>query len=267
MDGRRYLLTDVEFDVLWEDLTRADPDHRPPPALRLDSPGRSHAERGRVRAAAWQALRDRGLVGASDADPGLLRALRPLLRPARQLELRARWGGRLRAVAAGRDGVGALAVRAGNTVLVAGCDSLPVALLGVLAPGPPGPGPAGTVPSSALAPTDPPAAPPVAAEARRLRRVLAAVERRAQVVALVESPPGDGLARRGGVIGVLDGPRGSYLVTRAVGSDGTEWITVAPCHPRRLRHLVAGLLPPWPPATSGRPAPGRPPPRPPRPPR
>jgi hypothetical protein len=80
-------------------------------------------------------------------------------------------------------------------------------------------------------------------EARVLDRMLSSVERRAQVVAL-ESAPNGGLRRHGGVVGVLDGTAGRYLVTRSTGPDGTDWITVAPCDPRRLRHRVAGLLPP-----------------------
>jgi hypothetical protein len=112
-------------------------------------------------------------------------------------------------------------------------------------------------------------------EARVLDRMLSSVERRAQVVALVESTPGGGLRRHGGVVGVLDGPAGRYLVTRSTAPDGTDWITVAPCDPRRLRHRVAGLLPltgravtpavPDPPPTTRRRSGSAPPPR--RPPR
>ena len=69
-------------------------------------------------------------------------------------------------------------------------------------------------------------------EARLLDRMLSAVERRAQVVALVESAPDGGLRRRGGVIGVLDGPAGRYLVTRARLPDGTDWITGGPVRRR-----------------------------------
>jgi EspG family len=248
MDNRRYLLTGVEFEVLWTELSVT-----PPPAvLHLDSLGRSHAERRRVRAAVGQALRDRGLVDAAGPDPELVGLLRSLAHPAQQLELRARWGEPLRAVAAERDGAGVLAVRRADTVLVTGCDSLPTALLGALPPARPGPGQASRVPAQALAGAAAGGAlvPGLVAarvpltEARVLDRMLSSVERRAQVVALVESAPDGGLRRHGGVVGVLGGPAGRYLVTRSTGPDGTDWITVAPCDPRRLRHRVAGLLPP-----------------------
>ena len=246
MDNRRYLLTGVEFEVLWTERSIT-----PPPAvLRLDSLGRTHAERRQVRAAVGQALRDRGLVDAAGPDPELVRLLHSLAHPAQQLELRARWGEPLRAVAAERDGAGVLAVRRADTVLVTGCDSLPTALLGALPPARPGPGRASTVPASVLAGIAGGALVPglVAArvpltEARLLDRMLSSAERRAQVVAL-ESTPNGGLRRHGGIVGVLDGTAGRYLVTRSTGPDGTDWITVAPCDPRRLRHRVAGLLPP-----------------------
>ena len=147
MGNRRYLLTGVEFDVLW-----TEPGRTPPPAvLHLDSPGRTHAERRRVRAAVGQALRDRGVVDEAGPDPELVRLLHSLAHPAQQLELRAHWGEPLRAVAAERDGAGVLAVRRADTVLVTGCDSLPTALLGALPPARPGPGRASTVPAPALA--------------------------------------------------------------------------------------------------------------------
>ena len=276
-DDRGYVLADMEFDVVWEHLTRTGP----PPVLRLNSPGRTHGERGRVRAAAWQALRDRGLADATGPEPGLVRLLHALARPTRQLELRACWGDRVRAVAAGRTGTGALAVRRGDTVVVAGCAWLPAALLGALPPGRPGPGRACTVPTAVLADAgggDALVAGLVAGgisptEARLLGRILGSVERRAQVVALVESAPGRGLHRQGGVIGLLDGAPGRYLLTHRTAPDGTEWTTVAPCDPRRLQQRLAALLrrpgPAAPPAavTRRRSRSGPPPLPPPRPPR
>lgn len=64
---------------------------------------------------------------------------------------------------------------------------------------------------------------------------------RAQVVALATDPAG--VARRvGGVVGVLDGLGGRYLLSRRVGDDGVEWSTVAPVDARGLRHRMAVLL-------------------------
>jgi EspG family len=44
------------------------------------------------------------------------------------------------------------------------------------------------------------------------------------------------------VLGVLDGPRGRYLLTRSTGEDGVEWATIAPADDRQLRHRMADLL-------------------------
>jgi hypothetical protein len=129
----------------------------------------------------------------------------------------------------------------------------------VLPPARPGPGRASTVPAKALAGgallPGLVAAQVPPTEARVLVRMLSSVERRAQVVALVESAPVGRLRRHGGVVGVLDGAAGRYLATRSTGADGTDWITVAPCDPRRLRHRVAGLLPPAGRAVTANPSP------------
>jgi hypothetical protein len=72
--------------------------------------------------------------------------------------------------------------------------------------------------------------------------MLGATQRRAQVVAMVESAPGGPPRRRGGVVGVLDGHGGRYLVSRTTGPDGTEWTSVAPADPRHLRRRIGALL-------------------------
>ncbi|WP_219415673.1 ESX secretion-associated protein EspG, partial [Pseudonocardia nigra] len=245
--AHRHVLTAVEFDVLWERL-RLGPT---PVVLRLESPGRTHTERRAIEAVGWQALRERGLAGPSGPDPELARLLHLLSRPVQQLELRAWWGRSVRAVAAGQPGTGALAVRQDATVTIEPCGSLPSALLGVLPPARPGPGRAATVPTDVLAaataaPTGGIRAALVArdvtpTEAGLLARMLRGVEGRAQIVALTADRWGV-LRRAGGVLGVLDGPRGRYAMSRSVGEDGTEWTTVAPTDVRRLRHRVAELL-------------------------
>jgi hypothetical protein len=71
--------------------------------------------------------------------------------------------------------------------------------------------------------------------------MLDGVERRAQIDAVVANrwaAP----QRRGGGLGVLEGPRGRYLTTRSHGDDGTDWTTVAPTDDRRLRQRVAELV-------------------------
>jgi len=57
----RRVLTDVEFDVLWERLGLGPT----PIVLRLPSPGRTAMGRSDVQRAGWQALRNRGLAAAS----------------------------------------------------------------------------------------------------------------------------------------------------------------------------------------------------------
>lgn len=78
-------------------------------------------------------------------------------------------------------------------------------------------------------------------EAALLARMLGAAERRAQLVALTGDRWG-GSTRCGAVLGVLDGARGRYLLTRSTGEDGVDWSTVAPVDDRRLRHRLADLL-------------------------
>jgi hypothetical protein len=243
----RHVLTAVEFDVLWERLGLGPT----PVVLRLESPGRTLAERRDVQEAGWQALRERGLAGPSGPDPELTRLLHLLARPAEQLELRGWWGRSVRAVAAGGPGTGVLAVRQDATVTLEPCGSLPSGLLGALPAARPGPGRSATVPTAVLvaaaaetgaglrAALVARAVP--ASEAGLLARMLGDTQRRAQIVALA----GDrwGLVRRaGGVLTVLDGPAGRYLLTRAVGDDGTEWTAVGPTDDRRLRHRVSELL-------------------------
>jgi EspG family len=243
-DARQHVLTTAEFDVLWEWLGLGPT----PVVLQLVSPGRTHAERHAVQAAAWQGLRERALAGSDGPDPELARLLHLLAHPEEQLELRAWWGHEVRALGAARHGAGALALREANSVTVTACGSLPSALIGAFPPADRGPGRACAVPSAVLA------AAPVAelrpalidaavpsADAALLATMLAGTRRRAQVVALGADRWGV-LRRAGGVLGVLDGPRGRYLLTRSTGDDGVEWATIAPADDRQLRHRIADLL-------------------------
>lgn len=244
LDTHRHVLTAAEFDVLWEWLGLG----ATPVVLQLASPGRTHGERRSVQAAAWQELRGRGLAGSDGPDPELARLLHLLARPGEQLELRAWWGREARALAAGRHGVGALAQRDADAVTVTACGSLPGAVLGAFPPADRGPGRACTVPTSALTAASGAALRPAllgagvpAAEAGLLARMLAGTGSRAQVVALAVDRWGV-LRRGGGVLGVLDGPRGRYLLTRSTGDDGVEWATVTPADHRLVQHRIGELL-------------------------
>jgi len=244
LDTRRHVLGTAEFDVLWEWLGLAPT----PVVLQLASPGRTHSERKAIQAAAWQGLRQRELAGSDGPDPELARLMHLLARPEEQLEVRAWWGREVRALAAGRHGAGALALREADSVVVTACGSLPSALLGAFPPADRGPGRACTVPSAVLA------AAPVAelrpaligagvpaTDAALLAAMVAGTRQRAQVVALGADRWGV-LRRAGGVLGVLDGPRGRYLLTRSPGEDGVEWATITPADDRQLRHRISELL-------------------------
>jgi hypothetical protein len=244
LDTRRHVLSTAEFDVLWEWLGLA----ATPVVLQLASPGRTHGERRMIQTEVWRGLRERELAGSDGPAPELARLMHLLARPEEQLELRGWWNREARALAAGRHGAGALALREADTVVVTACGSLPSALLGTFPPADRGPGRACTVPSSVLAsvPTAElrPAllgagVPP--AEAALLATMVTGTRRRAQVVALAADRWGV-LRRAGGVLGVLDGPRGRYLLTRSTGDDGVEWTTVAPADDRQLRHRISDLL-------------------------
>ncbi|TQM15229.1 ESAT-6 protein secretion system EspG family protein [Pseudonocardia kunmingensis] len=244
LDTRRHALTAVEFDVLWEWLGLGPT----PVVLQIPSPGRSHAERRSVQADAWRGMRERGLAGSDGPAAELVRLLHLLARPTEQMELRAVWEQEVRVLGAARAGVAALGHRAGSTVTISACGSLPSAVVAAFPPAVRGPGRACTAPTAVLTGVPVADARPAllrrgipAAEVSLLVRMLTGVDRRAQVVALAADRWGV-LRRAGGVLGVLDGPRGRYLLTRSTGDDGTEWATVAPADARELRHRVTQLL-------------------------
>jgi hypothetical protein len=244
LDTHRHVLSTVEFDVLWEQLGLG----ATPVVLQLASPGRTHTERRGLRTSTMRGLRARGLAGPDGPAPEIARLLHLLARPSEQLELRAWWARSVRGIVAGRAGVSALAQREDDTITVSACGSLPSTLAGVFPSVARGPGRASTVPTDAL--TGVPVADlrlalvddgVPAAEAALLARMLAGTDRRGQVVALAGDRWGV-LRRAGGVLGVLDGPCGRYLLSRSTGADGVEWTTVAPADERQLRHRLAELL-------------------------
>jgi hypothetical protein len=243
-DTRQHVLTTAEFDVLWEWLGLAPT----PVVLQLASPGRTHTERRTIQTGAWQGLRARELAGSDGPDPELARLMHLLARPQEQLELRAWWGREVRVLASGRHGAGALALRDADSVIVTACGSLPSAVLGAFPPADRGPGRACTVSSAVLAAAPTTELRPAligagvpSAEAALLATMVAGTRRRAQVVALGADRWGV-LRRAGGVLGVLDGQRGRYLLTRSTGEDGVEWATIAPADDRELRHRISDVL-------------------------
>lgn len=246
--AQRFVLTTVEFDVLWEQLALGPT----PVVLRLVSPGRTWTERREIVAGGWQALRNRGLAGPNGPNPELVQLVHVLAHPARQLEVRAWCGREVRGIAAEGTGTGVLAVRQDATVTLERCSSLPLAITSVLPEQPAGPGRSATVPADALG-----AALGAVGEsnlrsellardvpdedASLLARMLDGAQRRAHFSALAADRWGV-LRRLPQVIGVLEGPRGRYLMTRTTGEDGVDWVTFAPVDHRRLRERLSELL-------------------------
>lgn len=241
----RRVLTAVEFDVLWEWLGLG----ATPVVLRLSSPGRTHEERRRIVAAGWDGLRRRGLADLGGADPEIVRMMHLLAAPTGQIELRMRLRWELRVLAAGRHGAAALAVRRGNTVTLGSATDPVVAALGSLPPEPAGPGGSVTLPSADLeAATGRAARGRTVAEslvardvpecdATLLDGVLRAGTGRGQLSVLAADQWGV-LHRHRKVLGLVDTPRGRYLMHREPADDGVEWTTLAPIDLPRLRYRV-----------------------------
>lgn len=244
----RRVLTAVEFDVLWEWLGLG----ATPVVLRLDSPGRTHAERRAIIASGWQGLRRRGLADLNGPDPEIVRLMHLLAVPTHQVELRMRRGRDLRVAASARPGTCALAVRQDATVSLSNAfgpvsatlDTLPAALAG--------PGRAVTVPSEDLdAATGEVGAGAIAEtlvgrgvtadDAELVQDMLLGATGRGQLSVLAADQWGV-LHRLGRIIGVLDTRHGRYLMQRETAADGVEWTTLAPTDLPRLRHRLAGLL-------------------------
>ncbi|WP_028925962.1 ESX secretion-associated protein EspG [Pseudonocardia acaciae] len=248
--GRR-VLTAVEFDVLWEWLGLG----ATPVVLRLDSPGRTHAERRGIVATGWQGLRQRGLADINGPDPEVVRLMHLLAVPSRQVELRMRLGRELRVVAAGHPGATALAVRQDATVTLSSATGPVGAALGALPPARPGPAHAVALPSADLEAATAEAgqgggrtlAEALAArgltedDAEQVEAILHATSRRGQLSVLAADHWGV-LHRLRKVVGVLDTRHGRYLMQRATAADGVEWTTLAPTDTNRLHARLDTLL-------------------------
>ena len=247
MVGRR-VLSLVEFDVVWRALGLG----APPVVLQLPSPGRTHTERRRVEAEVWTALRERGLAEVAGPEPALDRSLRLLAAPSLRVEVRA-WGALTvrAAMADGGDG-GLLARRHDDAVVLEACTSISGAVVDLLRGGLAGPGQSASVPAAELdAALGRPSGAGIRADlvdrgveceqAGLMARMLHGIDGRTQIAVLVPDRWGV-LQRSGGLVEVLDAPRGRYLMSRARSVDGTSWTSVAPVDDRRLRQRLAELL-------------------------
>ncbi|TCK20476.1 ESX secretion-associated protein EspG [Pseudonocardia endophytica] len=248
-----HVLTEAEFDVLWDEL-RLGPT---PVVLRLPSPGRTRAERARIVAAGRDGLRRRGLADLTGPAPGPARLLGLLAAPRRQLELRGWFGRPVRALAAERDGDGALAVRRDGRVELHAAGTPAYAVRTTMPDRAAGRGRAVSLPTDVLADvvatTDGRPAPDGVVTGPSTRDTLspedtALVARlvggsggRAQVAAVVHDRWGSP-HRPLSHLTVLDTPVGRYRLTRSVAGDGTDWSTLAPVDDRGLHALLTDLL-------------------------
>lgn len=249
----RLLLSEAEFDVLWGEL-RLGPT---PVVLRLPSPGRTGAERARIVAAGRDGLRRRGLADVAGPAPEPARLLGLLAAPRRQLELRAWFGRPVRALAAERDGDGALVVRRDGRIELHAAGTPAHAVRTTLPDRPAGRGRAVSLPTDALtavlATTDGRPVPsgvitgtsapdgPSAEDTALVARLLGGEGGRAQVAAVVHDRWGSP-HRPVPHVTVLDTPDGRYRLTRAETTDGTEWSTLAPVDDRGLHTVLSDLL-------------------------
>lgn len=242
----RLVFTEAEFDVLWDEL-RLGPT---PVVLRLPSPGRTRDERARITAAGRAGLRSRGLADLAGPAPEPARLLGLLAAPSRQLELRAWFGRPVRALAAERDGDGALAVRRDGTVELRATGTPAHAVCATLPDRPAGRRPAVSLPTGELtaALADRPDGAGLihpdatsTEDTTAVAGLLRAPGGRAQVAAAVHDRWGSP-HRPSSHVTVLDAPDGRYRLTRSVAADGTDWSTLAPVDGRGLHALLLDLL-------------------------
>ncbi|GAB2733495.1 hypothetical protein GCM10027174_02740 [Salinifilum aidingensis] len=250
---RPVALSAVELDVLVEHLDL----HPVPLVLTVPSPGRTHTERARIAADAWQALIGRGLAGPTEPDPELAAHLEVLTSPAREVDARLWLGRSVRALAAGTGGQRAvLAVKDGDAITLhpVAAGGLPRQALSVLPEAPAGPGRSVSVPSADLDAAAAEAGDDVhgltaALQSRGVRRDDAAAVTdmvrgarfQGQFGAAARDHRGNRV-RAGHVVGFFDTERGRYLQLRRSTPSGQEWSTLAPVDARRLLAQVEELL-------------------------
>ncbi|MCP2262099.1 EspG family protein [Streptoalloteichus tenebrarius] len=252
--GPAVVISASAFQVAWAEL-RLGP---PPVVLHVPARGVLARERALVVADAWEELERLGLASRRRLDPVLEDALVMLARPRHAVDARIGTGGRgeARVLAAASGEVGVLAVLHEASLRlrhVSGAE-LGWQAVALLADRPPGPGEAVSAPRDAIDFAVVRAGPSaaafaeglirrgvLAADARRLARMVGGVRRRGQFgVAVVDR---HGRRRRAPrVVAFHDTAHGRYLVEERAGADGRRWTTVAPadnaCLARRVRDLL-----------------------------
>lgn len=244
------MVSAVEFDVLWEQF-----DLGPMPlALRVPSPGKTHAERAELVRAAWDSLAERGVCLAADPDPRLVRFLRLLSRAEREIDGRL-WLGkqsRVLAVASGEDAVLAVLADDQLTISAAEATGLPRYALSALPAAKPGPGHSVTLPSAhfeaaATEATSREAFPELLVEkgvrvedATTLGEMIDTIVHQGQFGSAGRDKWGRRI-RADRVVSFFDTAGGRYVQLRADSIEGEPWTTIAPADHRRMIHHLTEL--------------------------
>jgi hypothetical protein len=243
-----FTISALEFDVLWEHYAL----DAMPLVLRVPSPGRTDAERGRFVRQAWDGLQRRGLGRQVDLDPRLARLLFLLRRPEREIDGRL-WVGRpLRLFVAAIGDEAVMATMSGNELTLRPADAtgLPRHALSVLPPAPAGPGQSITLRTADFEAAAGEATDQTRFEAElRTRGVRSSdATELAEMIGDVinQGQFGSAVRDRWGrrhradrVVSFFDTKDGRYLQIRRE-SEGTEpWTTISPADGRRmLQHLT-----------------------------
>ncbi|HVW44236.1 MAG TPA: ESX secretion-associated protein EspG [Amycolatopsis sp.] len=245
------VLSTLEFDMLWE-VERLPPPH---PALRVASPGRTHADRRTLVDQAWESLRARGLARGNRAGADLVDQLNLLAHPKVSLDIWVWTDREIKglAVSIGAQALLAVVDRDEVWLIPARDTSLPESAVSVAGDLGAGVGRSVSLPHRVVRAADAdaqgdPKALVTALEdrgvelwqAQELAGMMVGMTARGQVGA--ERLGRDGLMRRADrVIAFHDTDAGRYLVQLGQG-DGQDWITVAPADNHLLAARVWELL-------------------------
>lgn len=142
------VLSHLEFDLLWDDVTEDDP----PYPLEVPSHGATMPERDELGADVFEALQQAGLADGDDIDPGLEELLNLLDRPTRSVDALVFGDKAVRVLAACKGERGVLAVLDDREITLepSRADQLVTAVMAVIGDLPGGPGEPVRLPREAL---------------------------------------------------------------------------------------------------------------------
>jgi hypothetical protein len=226
----------LTLDFLWESLDAGDP----PYPLEVRSHGMTADERDVLRQEVYGELRERDLLdGTGRIEPRLEEWLALLARADRSIDsvLETPSGEPVTALAAAAGSKAVLAIQNSEGLSLQGIDATALAssLLDML--------PAvarGTEPSITVATDDLPAG-RTHADRQVLARFAAQRNHRAGQLGVNARTPMGGRSRAP-ILSWFDTDTGRYLTYAKQGSDGHEWITIAPADAPTLRHRLIELL-------------------------